>query len=350
MRDNKRGKSGFTFLGALLFFALIALIMQIAILVYAYIAERTSDNVLIAILVLILIVILSAICTIIDIIRRKIMVDKPVSSILEATEKIASGDFNVRLEPRHVYTKYDEYDVIMENLNTMASELQRSEVLKTDFISNVSHEIKTPLAIIQSYAKLLNNDSLSSEDREKYTQTLISASKRLSDLISNILKLSKLENQGIPPERERISLTEALFCSILTFEELIDKRGIELICDFDEDVSIISSPSYLEIVWNNLMSNAIKFTPKGGKVSVSLKDEGEKVRVVFKDTGCGISREVGGRIFEKFYQGDTSHKSEGNGLGLALTKKVIDNLGGKITVESELGKGTSFTIELYKNA
>lgn len=350
MKDRRTRKSGFSFLGALMFFALIAIIMQIAILVYSYIADRTSDKGLIAVLVLIMIFILSTVLTVIDIIRRKIMVDKPVNQILEATEKIASGDFNVRLEPKHLYSKYDEYDAIMENLNTMASELQKSEVLKTDFISNVSHEIKTPLAIIQSYAALLNSDSLTKEEREKYTQTLISASKRLSELVTNILKLSKLENQGISPEREKINLTEMLACSILGFEELIEKKEIELVCDFDEDVSIISSPSYLEIVWNNLMSNALKFTPEGGSVSILLKDEGESVRVVFSDTGCGISKEAGERIFEKFYQADTSHKGEGNGLGLALTKRVIDILGGKITVESELGRGTSFTIELNKNA
>ncbi|MBQ9703964.1 MAG: HAMP domain-containing histidine kinase [Clostridia bacterium] len=342
---KKRNRSTFSLSGAIAFFALIAIIMQIAILVFDYIEDRTSNKGLIAVLVLILILILSTVCTIADYIRRKIMVDKPVKKILDATEKITTGDFSVRITPDHKYSQYNGYDAIMEDLNKMATELEKSAVLKTDFISNVSHELKTPLAIIQNYSTLLKDESLDSETRQKYVSILNQASRRLTDLITNILKLNKLENQEISTEYEKINLAEMLAETVLNFEDLIDKKGLNLDSDLD-DVIIYSSPSYLEIVWNNLISNAIKFTEPGGSVTVTLKEYLDRVVVSVSDTGCGISKETGEHIFDKFYQGDTSHSGEGNGLGLPLVKKVIDILGGEISVKSEIGKGSTFTITL----
>ena len=345
MKKRKATPAGFSIVGAISFFILIAVIMQIAILIYDYIRERTDNITWIAILILIEIIILATFCTVFDWIRRKIMVDIPTKKILQATEKIAEGDFSNRLEIKHEYGKYNQYDLIMENLNKMATELQKNEVLKTDFISNVSHEIKTPLAVIQNYAMLLEDESLDSETRKTYSKTLIGASKRITDLITNILKLNKLENQEIQEKHEAFNLTDSLAESVVAFESIIENKNIELNCDFDE-VSVFSSKSLLEIVWNNLISNAIKFTPNGGKIDVLLKQKDKNVEVSVKDTGLGMTSEVGARIFEKFYQGDTSHASAGNGLGLALVKKVIDILGGEILVQSEIGKGSTFTILL----
>lgn len=342
---KKRNRSTLSVAGAIAFFALIAIVMQIAILVFDYIEERTTNKALIAILVLILILIMSAVCTLIDYIRRKIMVDKPVKKILEATEKITSGDFSVRIESEHKYSQYNGYDAIMEDLNKMAEKLEKSAVLKTDFISNVSHELKTPLAIIQNYSTLLQDESLDGETRQQYVSTVRQASRRLTDLITNILKLNKLENQDISTEYEKINLREMLAQAVLNYEDIIDKKGLNLDCNFD-DVIIYSSPSYLEIVWNNLISNAIKFTESGGSITVTLKEHLDRVEVSVSDTGCGISKETGKHIFDKFYQGDTSHSGEGNGLGLPLVKKVIDILGGEISVKSEIGKGSTFTIVL----
>ena len=343
-RINGRN-SRFSIMGVLMFFVLIALVIQIAVLTYDYIIQRTDDKGLIAVLMLIVVIFLSVVCTACDVIRRKIMIDRPVERILEATERIASGDFSVRLAVLHRYDKYNEYDLIMENLNLLAAELGKSEILKSDFVSNVSHEIKTPLAVIRSYAMLLDDDALDKETRKKHLNTLVSATSRLSDLITNVLKLTKLENRELKPELEKINLTETLTETLIRYEELIESKGLELECDLDE-VSLISSESYLDIVWNNLISNAIKFTDPGGKITVSLKKQGECAVVRIRDTGCGISAESGARIFEKFYQGDTSHATEGNGLGLALVKRVIDTLGGEISVESELGVGSEFTISL----
>ena len=345
MRKKKVRNVGFSIAGAFILFVLIALVMQIAILVYDYIRQRTDNPALIAVLILIVIIVLSTFCTVFDWVRRKITVDKPTKKILQATEKIAEGDFTTRLEITHEYNKYNEYDLIMENLNKMAVELQKNEVLKTDFISNVSHEIKTPLAVIQNYATLLQDDTLDSETRKNHTKTLIAASKRITDLITNILKLNKLENQEIQEKHERFNLTEALSESVVEFETIIEKKKLELNCDFD-DVNIFSSKSLLEIVWNNLISNAIKFTPENGKIDIILKRKGKDAEIKVADTGCGMTSEVGAKIFEKFYQGDTSHSTQGNGLGLALVKKVIDILGGEISVQSEVNKGSTFTILL----
>ena len=345
MNKNKTRVAKFNWVGIVSFFALIAFVMQVAILCYDFIIGKTSNISLIAILILIEIIILSTLCTFIDWLRRKIMVDRPTKKILSATEKIAQGDFSTNLEITREYGKYNEYDLIMENLNKMASELRKNEVLKTDFISNVSHEIKTPLAVIQNYATLLQDDAIDNETRKNYAKTLISASKRITDLITNILKLNKLENQEIQEKKEKFNLTDALSESVVEFETLIEKKNLELNCDFD-DVMIYSSKSLLEIVWNNLISNAIKFTPDGGKIGVFLKQTGKDAKITVEDTGCGMTSEVGAKIFEKFYQGDTSHSTQGNGLGLALVKKVIDILGGEISVQSEVGKGSTFTILL----
>lgn len=345
MKKRKIRNAGFSIGGAVIFFAVIAGLMQIAILVYDHIRERTDNVVQIAVLILILIIILSVVCTVFDYIRRKITIERPTKKILDATEKIASGDFSTNLNITHEYSKYDQYDLIMENVNKMTAELKKNEVLKLDFISNVSHEIKTPLSVIQNYATLIQDENLDAETRKKYAETLMQASRRITDLITNILKLNKLENQEILDKKEKFNLTGALAESIVEYESLFEEKNIELVCDFDE-INVISSRSLLEVIWNNLISNAIKFSNDGGKITVSLKQLGKDAELRVTDTGIGMSAETGERIFEKFYQGDTSHASKGNGLGLALVKKVIDILGGEISVQSALGMGSTFTILL----
>ncbi len=341
----RRKNSRWSLLGSLLFFATIALTVMLAVMIYARVDEKTGgDRGVISLVMFLVILFLSILWTTADVIRRRIMVDKPVERILEATERISAGDFSVRLAQGRGYGEQDEYDAIMENLDTMAEALGRSEVLKTDFISNVSHELKTPLAVIQSYALLLKTEANESKRRE-YADTLVKASANLNTLVTNILQLSKLENERIKPERERFRLDELLADTLFTLEEKIESKGIEIVCELDE-VEIYSVKGYLEIVFNNLVSNAVKFTDDGGRVAVTLKKTQDIVTVRVTDTGCGISPQTGKRIFDKFYQGDTSHSREGNGLGLALVKKVVDLLGGKISVESEPGKGSAFTVEL----
>ena len=329
-------------IGYVLFFITTAIAVTGAFI--AFIVVQDKGNTAIAIAILCSIIVIATFFTVADIIRRKIMIDKPVKEILSATKKIAEGDFSVRILPKHSYDKYNEYDMIRENLNAMAMELKKNEVLKTDFISNVSHEIKTPVSIIKSYASLFEKET-DIEKRAEYRHQIALASNRLSELVTNILQLNKLENQALKIEYKPIRLDDMLADSIINFEKIIEEKNIELECDFEE-VIVSSSKSHLDIVWNNLISNAVKFTPHGGKIFVSASwIDGEAV-VSVKDTGCGIDKETGKRIFDKFYQGDTSHAGEGNGLGLALVKKVIDLLGGEISVVSELGKGSTFTVKI----
>lgn len=323
---------------------MIALTVTATVLIFSEVNEiYSSDKGTVSIIMLVVCLVLSLLITTADSLRRKLTIGRSVEDILDATQSISEGNFRVRLTPRHSYNKFDDYDKIMYNLNTMAAELSKSEMLKNDFISNVSHEMKTPLSIICNYASALSDEKLDSDTRAKYTAILIQTTDRLTTLVTNILKLNKLENQQIMSETTEVRLDESLIQSILEFEELIENKGIELDCDIDE-MTIATSPSHLEIVWNNLLSNAIKFTPSGGKISVSLKNDNSRAIVKIADNGMGMTKETGSHIFDKFYQGDTSHAKEGNGLGLALVKKVIDILGGSISVESELGKGATFTV------
>lgn len=346
MRKSKR--IGFSLLGFFLFFLTIAGTSSCTVLVFQSVNRASGGN-LTAIVFAVLgnILLGTLICSIIDIFRRKFMVDKPTSKILNATSEIAKGNFDVKLEIKHSHKKFDEYDKIMENINKMAEELSKNEVLKTDFVSNVSHEIKTPLAIIQNYSQILQKDNLTKQERNKYLDEMVSATKRLSNLITNILKLNKLENQKLDFDLSKFNLGEELRLCVLSYEELMDDKKLELKCDI-EDVEIVSSKELLDIVWNNLISNAIKFTQKGGSVCVEISEQNGFANIKISDSGIGMTVETGKHIFDKFYQGDSSHSGEGNGLGLALVKRVIDILGGEISVESELNKGTTFIVKLKK--
>lgn len=336
-------------IGTMLFFITIALTVTCAVMIYSFISTRLSKGAISGVMFAV-IAILSLICTLIDYLRRKYTVVRPVEKILDATERIAKGDFTVRIQPFHTYDKYDDYDRIIDNLNMMAAELEKTDTLSNDFIANVSHEIKTPLAIIRNYASALKDDKLDESRRNEYFETLITASKRLTNLITNILKLNKMENQEILPERKEIDLGELVRESVISSEDAIEDKGLNLECDI-EDATILSDASFIEIVVNNLLSNAIKFTESGGKIKVSVRQiEGDKVALKVADTGLGMTAEIGKNIFNKFYQGDTSRASEGNGLGLALVKKVIDTLGGEISVESKVGVGSTFTVTFVKGA
>lgn len=271
---------------------------------------------------------------------------KPIEMFARATRKVASGDFSVYVAPRHTPDKTDYLDVIFEDFNKMVEELGSVETLKTDFFSNVSHEIKTPLAVIQNNAELLKSDSLTEEQKTEYTDNILHASKRLSGLITNMLKLNKLEKQVIKPKPEPYDICAQLCECALQFEDMWDKKDIEFEADLEDRAMVKADAELLQLVWTNLLSNAMKFTPSGGTISIKQTSDEEKVIVSIADTGCGMDTATQKRIFEKFYQGDTSHSTEGNGLGLALVLRILELTEGTITVNSELGKGTTFTVTL----
>ena len=287
---------------------------------------------------------LSLICAAVDLLRRRLTVERPVKRIIDGAQKVMDGDLSTRIAPLRGVEP--GFNIIIDYFNRMVQELSGMETLRTDFIANVSHELKTPLAVIQNYGTMLQQPNLSDEDRRDYARTVTNASQRLASLITNILKLNKLENQQIYPKKERFDLGEQLCECLLGFENAWEAKNLEIETEIEDGVNVESDPELLSLVWNNLFSNAIKFTGEGGTIGLKLHTENGQAVVEVSDTGCGISPEVGAHIFEKFYQGDTSHATQGNGLGLALVKRVVDIIGGEISVSSELGKGSTFTVRI----
>ena len=299
-------------------------------------AKRTFLNV----------VVISLLFTVIDAVRRKITVDRPVKRITEAAERMARGDFSVRISVSR--RSDDEFQRIAECFNRLAEELAGTETLRTDFIANVSHEMKTPLAVMQNYATMLQGKELSEQTRKEYAAKITEASRQLADLVTNILKLNKLENQQITPTEAVYDLGEQLCECLLGFEDVWEKKEIEIDTELEENVLVCADAEMMSLVWNNLFSNAFKFTDAQGKVRVRLFADGAFAVVQVTDTGCGISPQVGAHMFDKFYQGDLSHATQGNGLGLALVKRVIDLTGSAISVESELSVGSTFTVRMRR--
>ena len=283
----------------------------------------------------------------IDHIRRKLMVDRPVKLITQATERIMQGDFSVRVRPMHG-AGMEGFNQIGMAINAMAKELSGTETLRTDFIANVSHELKTPLAVMGNYATMLQRPGITEEERCEYAKAISEATRKLAQLITNILKLNKLENQQIFPQPKEFDLGEQLCECLLGFEDAWEAKNLEIETDIQDDVRIQSDPELLGLVWNNLISNAVKFSTDGGKIGVTLKTEEDHVVVSVSDTGCGMKPETGMHIFEKFYQGDTSHATQGNGLGLALVRRVVDILNGEIGVQSVYGQGSTFTVRFKR--
>ncbi len=339
----------------LLFFLFVAFIISCCMMLFVTVLSRTLDITLTkenlnaaAKLTFVNVIFLSAIITAVDGIRRKITVDRPVKRITEATKKMMQGDFKIEIPIKRRYESGDKFTEIAECINQMAKELSSIETLRTDFIANVSHEIKTPLSVIHNYSKMLQRQEISEEERQEYALAISEASRKLSILITNILKLNKLENQQIYPKAERYNLSEQLCECLLAFERIWEEKKIEIEVDIDEDVFITADEEMMTLVFNNLLSNAMKFTQSGGKVGLSLKTDAEYAVVSVSDSGCGISKEVGAHIFEKFYQGDTSHATEGNGLGLTLVKRVIDITESEIEVTSRIGHGSVFTVKIKR--
>ena len=295
------------------------------------------------------VLLISCLCATIDYIRRKRMVDQPVQQIMAALDKVMQGDFTVRIPPVREFAGETGFNEVIRAINRMTAELQGTQTLRSDFIANVSHELKTPLAVMGNYAEMLQTPGIGEAERLEYAGAIRRSARRLAALVTNILKLNKLENQQIFPKHEEFDLSGQLCEIMLGFEEAWEEKGLNIETDITDEVYICADPELLSLVWSNLISNAVKFTPRGGTVGVALRSDADGVEVTVSDTGCGIDPETGKHIFEKFYQGDTSHAPEGNGLGLALVKRVIDILDGEISVRSTPGRGSSFRVKLRRN-
>ena len=279
---------------------------------------------------------------------RKRNYDIPLITLSGAARRVAKGDFSVRIPPRRRDGKKDYIEVMFDDFNSMVQELGGIELLTSDFVTNVSHEIKTPLAVIQSYAAALQDERLPPAQRSEYSAAIIAASEKLNTLVSNVLKLSKLENQNILPEPQEFDLCAQLAECALDFADLWERKGIRFSAQMDERAVLCADKEMLAIVWNNLLANALKFTESGGTVTLTQVCNGDGITVTVADSGCGMDEATLRRVFDKFFQGDSSHAQEGNGLGLALALRAVRLLGGELSVQSSPGAGSAFTVNFKK--
>lgn len=268
-----------------------------------------------------------------------------LDKISDAMQKVADGDYTVRLDAE----KDQPFRELYRNFNTMAEELGGVEMLKNDFINGYAHELRTPITSINGFAEMLLNDdgTLSREEKRSYLEIIASESRRLADLAGNSLLMSRLDTQKIIPDKKPFSLDEQLRrCSILLSGQWTEKE-LDMTMDLDEAV-YVGDYDLMQHLWINLLTNAVKYTPKGGSITVTLKNEEKFIAVSVADTGKGIPPEDRERIFDKYYQTDKSHSKRGLGLGLAICKRIVQLCNGSLTVESEVGVGSTFTVKLPK--
>ena len=266
----------------------------------------------------------------------------PIKKLRSAMDKVADGNFSVRLEDK---SSSKEIMEIYTGFNLMAHELSSTEILQTDFVSNVSHEFKTPINAIEGYSTLLQDADNLDENQREYIDKILFNTQRLSSLVGSILLLSKLENQQIPSNQVEYRLDEQIRQSIVALEPAWEKKNIEFDVELDR-VSYLGNEPMMRHVWDNLISNAVKFSPNGGTVKINLAKKLKKLVLTVEDQGSGLSEEAQKHIFDKFYQADASHKQEGNGLGLALVKRILAIEKGQITAENRPEGGCRFTVTL----
>lgn len=317
---------------------LIGVFFVLVSLKFGLISQNVTNPIRVAIEYLFLISLIFG--TILTVIAGKISL-RPAKRFVETTQRVAAGDFSVRFQMGGLEESYS----LMQSLNTMVEELSSIETLRDDFVSNISHEFKTPIASIHGFAKLLKRGGLTQEQRDEYLDIILSESERLSTLSKNVLLLSKLDNTSRLIDLMEYPLDEQLRRTILLLNRDMEEKHIELDVKL-EKCRIMANEEMLDQVWINLLNNAVKFTPQGGWIAVSLECAGDTATVIIRDSGIGMEKDVVKHIFDKFYQGDPSRSHEGNGLGLALVKRIVNLSGGTIQVDSQLGTGSEFTVTL----
>lgn len=274
---------------------------------------------------------------------------KPIEEISEAVKKVADGDFTVHIDRKlKTHGKYEfvnEIDVLAENFNTMTAELNGMDYMRKDFMSNVSHEVKTPVAAITGFTEILMEGGISDSEQQEYLQLVNNESIRLSRLCENMLRMSRLDHQQIVEKKDSVRVDEQIRkCIIMLSEKWIDKvRNFEIACD---NLVIQSNADLLMQVWANLIDNAIKYSPENSSIYITGTIEGEYLMISIKDEGIGISDKKQSKIFEKFYQCEESHKKHGNGLGLSIVNRILELLGGRITCISVEGNGTTMIVSV----
>ena len=267
----------------------------------------------------------------------------PLNEMIHATKRISKGDFKVHIQ--ETFHERSDFGILQRSFNHMASELEGIEMFRNDFINNFSHEFKTPIVSIQGFAHQLKAGGLTPAEEAEYIRIIADESDRLAKMSTNILLLSKLENQAIVSDKSEFWLDEQLRTCLVLLEKQWGTKGIELNLELDE-VKYYFNENMLSQVWLNLFGNAIKFTPQGGTISCSLSANSRTITVKICDSGIGMSEHTRRHIFDKFYQGDTSHTGDGNGIGLNIVSRILYLCGGTVSVESELDRGSTFTVTL----
>lgn len=344
MKTAKKQKKH-TKLGMLPYYALIALgevaVGAIVALILSFILENLLK---IHLSGAIWVVVFSTILSCVLGVLLSVLIFTPITRLSEAMRQVGHGDFSAYLEPpNHIREIRDIYD----NFNLMSKELGATEIIQTDFVSNVSHEFKTPINAIEGYATLLQ-DGQQSEEQALYVDKILLNTRRLSELVGNILLLSKVDHQAIESNRSRYRLDEQIRQAIVLLESKWSAKEIDFDVSLDS-VEFTGNESMMLHVWMNLIDNAIKYNPYGGMVRLRLVRQGSSIVFTIDDTGPGIPPAHQKHIFDKFYQVDSSHTTEGNGLGLALTKRVLDTCGGTIKAENLPEAGCRFTVTLPTN-
>lgn len=278
------------------------------------------------------------------------MVLKPLSELIKATKRVMDGDYSVRLEIGWVERRtVRELRDLISDFNEMVEELQNTELFRKDFINNFSHEFKTPLASIGGFARQLYNGGLTEEQQREFSKIILEETEYLSELSRNTLLITNLDNCDIVTEKAEFRLDEQLRACMLKLEHQWSRKNIEIDMEELSEVKFYWNEGLLAHIWNNLFDNAVKFTPEGGSIRVTCKEDGGGVVVTVADSGCGIPEDALPHIFEKFYQADSSHATKGNGLGLPLVKRIVELCGGSVEVFSKVGEGTEFVIRLYSS-
>ena len=337
VRLRNSNKLRWFFLSCIIILSAAAVATLVAVLLFAFdVTDSTT-----AVIILCIAVAVAAVAALLSMIMSRVVL-APVARLSAASRQIAGGDFDLNLTYEGAI---EEYRDTYQSFNTMARELSTIETLRSDFIANVSHEFKTPLTTIEGYAMLLQDQELTAEERADCAQRILDSAGRLSGLVTNMLMLSKLEQQTTAVEKAPFWLDEQIRQVMVGLEPVWGPKELQLELDLPP-VKFNGNESLLYHVWSNLLSNAVKFSPKGAPLTVTLQEQGGRVTFSVTDRGPGMSEDVQRHIFDKFYQGDSSRKQEGSGLGLPLAKRVAQLCGGSITVQSKPGAGSTFTVTL----
>lgn len=340
---RRERKKGFILSNINIFFTFLVLVEFIVTIAFASFTQWVLENVLqIRISTTLFLLLMGAFMgSAIAFLVNRIFFE-PIQKLKDSMQDVSEGDFTVKITTN---SPINEIKELYESFDLMVKELSATEILQSDFMSNVSHEIKTPVNAIEGYTMLLENDEITAEEQREYVEKILFNTKRLSELVGNVLLLSKIDNQAIPKNEKKFRLDEQIRQSIMQLEPKWTEKEIELDVELD-DIEFIGNATLLIHIWDNLISNAIKFNKNGGIIKLRLRKQEQKIIFVIEDNGPGIDENALKHIFDKFYQADNSHKQEGNGLGLALVKRIVDLYDGSINVENLPECGCRFSVML----